>query len=57
MSENSHQESPWMGSFGIGLILMGLAGGILTVSFIAYQATHAHAVWTGGRVAFILIAF
>lgn len=57
MSENSHQDSPWMGSFGIGLLLMGLATGILAVSFIGYKATHAHALWTGGRVAFILIAF
>ena len=36
---------------------MGLATGILVVSFIGYKATHAHALWTGGRVAFILIAF
>jgi len=57
MSANSHQESPWMSSVGLGLLLLGLAGGILTLSFIGYSVTHSHAIWTGGRVATILIGF
>ena len=57
MSANSHQESPWMGSVGIGIVLLGLAGGILTISFIGYSITHSHAIWTGGRVATILVGF
>ena len=57
MSANSHQESPWMGSVGLGLLLLGVAGGVLTLSFIGYSVTHSHAIWTGGRVATILIGF
>ena len=39
------------------LVLLGLAGGILTLSFIGYSVTHSHAIWTGGRVATILVGF
>ena len=55
--EEGHQESPWMSSLGLGLLLIGFASGILVVSFIIYSATHFHQLWTAGRVAFILIAF
>lgn len=57
MSDHTNgDESPWMGSVGIGIVLLGIAGGLFAVHLGA-EVAHIHALNVGALVGSILIGF